>query len=133
MNITRLWGKIFWAVGLENKKRAPGMKMCWYQAFTGKSHIPEFRLLPIFAVIFNDALLDPLWGEAARQEFLLTNGMNTLVPISSEDGRTLVSGGADRVMHFPVYERKIKEGKEVIKARPVCRLEEKVEVSMVLW
>jgi hypothetical protein len=46
--------------------------------------------------------------------------MNTLVPISSEDGRTLVSGGADRVMHFLVYERKIKEGNEVIKVRLVC-------------
>jgi hypothetical protein len=42
---------------------------------------------------FKDALLDPLWGEAARQDLqLLTNVMHTLVPISSEDGRALVRG-----------------------------------------
>ena len=70
---------------------------------------------------FRDPLVDPLWGEAARQELqLLTNIMNTLVPISSEDGRAMISGGADRVMPFPVYEKKIKEGKEVIKVRLVC-------------
>ena len=53
VQITRLWGEIFyWAVGLENMKRAPGMEMTRYQAFTGRvPHIQEFRLLPIFSVI----------------------------------------------------------------------------------
>jgi hypothetical protein len=46
-------GEIFyWAVGLENMKRAPGMEMTRDQAFTGKvPYIQEFRLLPIFVVI----------------------------------------------------------------------------------
>ena len=68
-----------------------------------------------------EALQDPKWGEPARAElYTLTNQMRTLVPIRREDAKEAISRGADQVMLFPIYERKIKEGREVFKVRLVC-------------
>lgn len=70
---------------------------------------------------FKQALCDPVWGEAARNEFFtLTNVMKTLVPVKMDDLKQGVKDGADTVVLFPVYESKVKEGKEVKKVRLVC-------------
>lgn len=68
-----------------------------------------------------EALADPIWGEPARKELhTLTNQMMTLIPIRSDDARDLIDEGADKVVLFPIYERKMKEGVEVLKVRLVC-------------
>ena len=68
-----------------------------------------------------EALKDPRWGEPARNELhTLTNQMRTLVPITKDDAIKAVQEGADKVVLFPVYEKKVKEGKEVFKVRLVC-------------
>ena len=70
---------------------------------------------------FKLALTDPIWGEAARSEFnTLTTVMGTLIKIRKEDAYMLRQGGADRVILFPIYEKKIKEGQEILKVRLVC-------------
>jgi hypothetical protein len=69
---------------------------------------------------FRLALSDPRWGEAARNEFnTITNVMGTLVKIGDDDAKMLIRAGADKVILFPIYERKIKEGNEVLKVRLV--------------
>jgi hypothetical protein len=57
----------------------------------------------------------------------------------SNTERRCKENGADKVMLFPVYERKIKEGKEVFKVRmvdqhiPQCRREQKCIFCFMWW
>ena len=70
---------------------------------------------------FKQALCDPVWGEPARNEFFtLTNVMRTLIPVTVEDMKKGVKDGADKVIMFPVYESKVKDGQIVKKVRLVC-------------
>lgn len=96
---------------------------CYAEVVRGEVWVIECNAAVVEGVPrnFKDALIDPVWGEAARQELdLLTNIMNTLVPIRHDDGKRMIEQGADKVVLFPVYEKKIKEGKEVKKVRLVC-------------
>jgi Reverse transcriptase (RNA-dependent DNA polymerase) len=69
---------------------------------------------------FSDALKDPLWGDAARTELNTLISTKAIVEIDAELARnTIKSQGADLVLLFPVYEKKVKEGKVVHKVRLV--------------
>lgn len=69
---------------------------------------------------FQLALKDPLWGEAARTEWHTILEQGTLLKIDRELAHELIRDGADMVVLFPIYEKKIKEGKEVFKVRLVA-------------
>ena len=69
---------------------------------------------------FTEALKDPLWGDAARTELNTLISTKAIVEINAELARaTIQSQGADLVLLFPVYEKKVKEGKLVHKVRLV--------------
>ena len=69
---------------------------------------------------FAAALRDPLWGDAARQELNTLISTGAIVEIDAELAKNAVKyQGADLVLLFPVYEKKIKEGKLVYKVRLV--------------
>jgi len=69
---------------------------------------------------FVAALKDPLWGPAARQEWETIMDAGTLLKIDKHTAKQMVQDGADLVVLFPVYEQKIKNGKEVFKVRLVA-------------
>ncbi len=101
---------------------------CFVDAYSGK--VVKIQDTPVdgFAAVtqgvprsLKEALVDPIWGEPARKELhTLTNQMMTLIPIKDDDARELIHNGADKVMLFPIYEKKLKAGVEVFKVRLVC-------------
>ena len=69
---------------------------------------------------FAAALRDPLWGDAARLELNTLVSTGAIVEIDAELAKNAVKyQGADLVLLFPVYEKKVKEGKVVYKVRLV--------------
>jgi hypothetical protein len=68
---------------------------------------------------YTEALVHPLWGDPARKEWSTLVDSKALVEVSSDIARKAIDDGADVVVLFPVYERKIKDGKEVHKVRLV--------------
>ena len=69
---------------------------------------------------FSAALRDPLWGDAARLELNTLIATGAIVEIEADLAKNaLKCQGADLVLLFPVYEKKIKEGLLVYKVRLV--------------
>jgi len=69
---------------------------------------------------FAAALEDPVWGEAARNEFNTLITTKAIVETSGADAKAAIrSGDADFVVLFPVYEAKMRDGKIVYKVRLV--------------
>jgi hypothetical protein len=66
--------------------------------------------------------MGPLWGGSSQTGVAVVDKRDDEhIGADLVSGwRALVGGGADRVMLFPVYGRKVKEGKEVMKVRLVC-------------
>jgi hypothetical protein len=61
-----------------------------------------------------------LWGDAARQELNTLISTGAIVEIDAELAKNALKfQGADLVLLFPVYEKKVKEGKVVLKVRLV--------------
>jgi hypothetical protein len=70
---------------------------------------------------FQAALAHPLWGDPARDELnKLVSEKGTLVEVDKTIAIEAKKSGADLVILFPVYEKKIRDGKEVYKVRLVC-------------
>eukprot|EP01031_Cornospumella_fuschlensis_P025284 gene25284-30532_t len=69
---------------------------------------------------FQKALTDPIWGEPARKEWDTILDAKTLLKLDRKVALQLLKDGADLVILFPVYEQKVKEGKEVFKVRLVA-------------
>jgi hypothetical protein len=69
---------------------------------------------------FPAALRDPRWGTPARKELDTLFQTKAIVEIDAECAKSLLkSNGADLVILFPVYETKVKDGKQVDKVRLV--------------
>jgi len=68
---------------------------------------------------YKAALEDPKWGGPARLEWQTLIDSKAIVEVDSKMAKDAISQGADVVILFPIYERKIKEGKEVFKVRLV--------------
>ena len=69
---------------------------------------------------FIEALKHPLWGSPARNEFNLLLETKAIVEVSPEIAKDAIRNhGADLVILFPVYEKKIREGQLVHKVRLV--------------
>jgi len=69
---------------------------------------------------FSAGLKDPEWGDPCRVEWSGLMDMKTLVQMQRHIAEEDIRNGADVVILFPIYEIKIKEGKEVKKVRLVC-------------
>ena len=69
---------------------------------------------------FQAALRDPLWGDAARKEWQTILEAGTLMKVDKPTAKSLRQEGADLVVLFPVFEHKIKDGKDVYKVRLVA-------------
>jgi len=69
---------------------------------------------------FSAALRDPDWQEAAKKEWQTITDSKCLVVINDEIAREDIQNGAIVVNLFPVYERKIQDGKVVNKVRLVA-------------
>ncbi len=69
---------------------------------------------------FAAALKDPIWGEPARKELNTLISTRAIVEVSSALAHDAIKNhGANLVVLFPVYERKIRDGLEVFKVRLV--------------
>ena len=69
---------------------------------------------------FSLGLKDPEWGDPCRTEWSGLIDMKTLVQVERRVADEDIRNGADVVVLFPIYEVKIKEGREVKKVRLVC-------------
>lgn len=69
---------------------------------------------------FSAGLKDPEWGDPCRVEWSGLMDMKTLVQMQRHIAEEDIRKGADVVILFPIYEIKMKEGKEVKKVRLVC-------------
>ena len=70
---------------------------------------------------FQKALVDKVWGNGARTEWETLHDTKTIMQVDAKLAREAVKNGdADVVYMFPIYEKKIKEGKTVYKVRLVC-------------
>ena len=62
-----------------------------------------------------------MWGNGARVEWETFHDTKTITQVDAKLAREAVKkGDADVVYMFPIYEKKIKEGKVVYKVRLVC-------------
>jgi hypothetical protein len=68
---------------------------------------------------FQEALADPVWGNAARAELQIQSDSKCVVPIHPEAAKKAIREGANVVVLFPIYENKIKNGVLVYKVRLV--------------
>ena len=69
---------------------------------------------------FQDALSHPLWGTPSRVEWLQFLETQALVEVDPQMAYEKINAKkAQLVILFPVYESKIKDGKEVLKVRLV--------------
>ena len=68
---------------------------------------------------FQDALSDPVWGDAARAEIEIQSSTKCIVSIHPDAAKKAVKEGANIVVLFPIYEEKIKNGIKVLKVRLV--------------
>ncbi len=62
---------------------------------------------------FAAALQDPKWGDPARLEWATLLEAQTLVAADRANALEAVGAGADLVVLFPIYEEKVKDGKQV--------------------
>jgi hypothetical protein len=70
---------------------------------------------------FVDALNHPVWGDPARAELkTLDDETGCIVPINADLAIEHIRAGAEVLILIPVYEEKIKEGKQVYKVRLVA-------------
>jgi len=70
---------------------------------------------------FEHALRDPVWGQAARDEFLtVSDGTGTLVDCNKEVARENIRNGAQVLRLIAVYEEKVRDGVIVKKVRLVA-------------
>ena len=69
---------------------------------------------------WREALLSPVWGEAARKEWDVLIQTGSIVEISREMADLLMNDGAQELFLFPIYEEKIREGLTVFKVRLVA-------------
>jgi len=70
---------------------------------------------------FEQALRDPVWGQAAREEFLtITKGTGTLIDCNRDIAIESIRGGAQVLRLIAVYEEKVREGVVVKKVRLVA-------------
>eukprot|EP00981_Chlorochromonas_danica_P002182 scaffold435_cov174-Ochromonas_danica.AAC.2 len=69
---------------------------------------------------FQTALLDPIWGAAARAEWETIMAAKTLLKVDKKVAQDGIRDGADLVVMFPVYEPKVKAGQDVWKVRLVA-------------
>lgn len=69
---------------------------------------------------FRDALRDPQWGDAARAEMTTLLHTKAIVKVDYSVAMDAIKNqGADLVVLFPVYERKLRDGATVFKVRLV--------------
>ena len=69
---------------------------------------------------FQEALKHPIWGTPARTEWMQFTETNAVVEVDPEMAyQEIRNKTAQLVILFPVYESKIKDGKEVLKVRLV--------------
>jgi len=68
---------------------------------------------------FQEALADPVWGDAARAELQIHSDTRCIVPIHPEAAKNAIREGANIVVLFPIYEEKMKNGIRVLKIRLV--------------
>ena len=66
---------------------------------------------------FSEALVDPVWGRPAREEWEKLVDSKALVEIDIRIAEEAIKNGADLVTLFPIYEEKEKEGVDVKKTR----------------
>ena len=70
---------------------------------------------------FQKALVDKVWGEGARAEWETLHDTRTIMQVDASLAREAVwKGETDIIYMFPIYEKKLKEGKVVYKVRLVC-------------
>ena len=70
---------------------------------------------------FQQALRDPIWGEAARKEFeTVTTVSGCMVQVHPEVAKAQIAAGAQVIRMLAVYEEKEKEGSLVRKVRLVA-------------
>ena len=68
---------------------------------------------------FAEALVSPIWGDAARKEIGLLKD-KVIVKVTRTEAEMMMRDGCDIVRLFPVYEEKVRDGEFVRKVRMVA-------------